>query len=36
MSKWQGFYSTEQVSRLASIPKYILYHWKKIGLIPPL
>ncbi len=35
MSKWQGFYSTEQVSRLAGIPKRTLYLWKRKGVITP-
>ena len=35
MSKWQGFYSIDQVSRLAGIPKRTLYLWKKRGVISP-
>lgn len=35
MPKWQGFYSTDQVSRLAGIPKWTLYRWKKMGVISP-
>jgi uncharacterized protein (DUF433 family) len=35
MFKWQGFYSTNQVSRLAGIPKRTLYLWKKRGIISP-
>jgi len=35
MSKWQGFYSTRQVSRLAGIPKRTLYRWKRRGVISP-
>lgn len=35
MAKWQGFYSTEQVSRLAGIPRRILYLWKKNSVITP-
>ena len=35
MSKWQGFYSTSQVSRLAGIPIRILYYWKKRGVLAP-
>lgn len=32
---WQGFYSTNQVSRLASVPKSTLYEWKRRGIIGP-
>lgn len=35
MSKWQGFYSTDQVSRLAGIPVRILYRWRKQNVVPP-
>lgn len=35
MSKWQGFYSTNQVSRLAGISKRTLYRWKRKGIISP-
>lgn len=35
MSKWLGFYSTNQVSRLAGISKQTLYRWKKRGIISP-
>lgn len=35
MSKWQGFYSTNQVSRLAGIPKRTLYRWKRKRIISP-
>jgi uncharacterized protein (DUF433 family) len=33
--RWRGFYSTEQVSRLAGIPRRTLYLWKKNGVISP-
>ena len=35
MTEWQGFYSTAQVSRLASIPLRTLYSWKARGIIKP-
>lgn len=35
MTGWEGFYSTTQVSRLASIPRRTLYDWKKRGIITP-
>ena len=35
MVEWQGFYSTAQVSRLASIPRPTLYDWKARGIIAP-
>jgi uncharacterized protein (DUF433 family)/DNA-binding transcriptional MerR regulator len=35
MSKWQGFYSTTQVSRLARVPLRTLYDWKARNIIKP-
>ncbi len=34
-TKWQGFYSTAQVSRLARIPVSTLYEWRRRGIIRP-
>ncbi len=34
-AKWQGFYSTRQVSRLAKVPLRTLYDWKARGVIAP-
>lgn len=34
-TRWQGFYSTSQVSRLASVPPRTLYDWKARGIIAP-
>jgi len=34
-TKWQGFYSDRQVSRLAHIPLRTLYRWKAKGIINP-
>jgi len=33
--KWEGLYSSRQVSRLAHIPLRTLYHWKERGIISP-
>ena len=35
MTKWQGFYSTSQVSRLAKVPLSTLYSWKERAIIVP-
>ena len=35
MTKWQGLYSTSQVSRLARIPTSTLYYWKAKGILKP-
>ena len=35
MTKWLGFYSTSQVSRLARIPLSTLYNWKERAIIFP-
>jgi len=35
MAKWQGFYSTAQVSRLARIPISTLYEWKRREIVSP-
>ena len=35
MTKWQGFYSTRQVSRLARVPLSTLYNWKERTVILP-
>ena len=35
MTKWQGFYSTSQVSRLARVPLSTLYSWKERAIIVP-
>ena len=35
MTKWQGFYSTPQVSRLARVPLSTLYSWKERAIIEP-
>ena len=35
MTKWQGFYSTSQVSRLARVPLSTLYSWKERAIIAP-
>ena len=35
MSKWQGFYSTGQVSRLARVPRSTLYDWKARDILRP-
>lgn len=35
MSSWQGFYSINQVSRLAGVPKKTLYSWKTKGIVGP-
>ena len=35
MTKWQGFYSTPQVSRLAKVPLSTLYSWKERAVIVP-
>ena len=35
MTRWQGFYSTSQVSRLARVPLSTLYSWKARDIISP-
>ena len=35
MTKWQGVYSTSQVSRLARVPLSTLYSWKERAIIAP-
>ena len=35
MTKWQGFYSTPQVSRLARVPLSTLYNWKQRAVVVP-
>ena len=35
MGEWQGFYSTNQVSRLARIPRSTLYDWKAKNILKP-
>jgi len=33
--RWQGFYSTAQVARLARVPVSTLYEWRQRGIIAP-
>ena len=35
MAEWQGFYSAEQVSRLAHVPRGTLHQWKVRGIVAP-